>query len=544
MVALWLAALAVPVAGHESSIHLSDPRVSPRVAAPGAQIAFAVTYQDQAGRDPDWVRVVIDGRATEMSRGAGQADTGIRYATTLSLHAGRHGVLFVARTNGTRATISGGDVRIEGGGADATPTAQPTPKPTPTPTATPKPTAEPPADSTPRPEPTPTPKPTAEPTHEPTPAPTPRPTATARPTSEPTHAPTPRPTTDPTATPRPTVNPTANPTRAPEPTPTPGHDGSTPTRPPGSTPTPTPAHTSDPGGGAGGSSGSTPGATGTAVPVPTPPAADPSPPLTAGLIKGGSNGSGGGNDGSTTTGGNGGSGSSDSINSVGSLKGASRAQGGLSDLIPFSDAFGGPGNPARLLPVVTVTSTVTTIVTAFLLFGRRRREEEQPGSDAELAAAAGSPYRVLPASLVPSYVGVDPGTGGTDIDLPRWRRPSLLAARASNPAAAVGAPRQCLVFDPEDVAPTQRERNVIRYRIVKLLDQPDELLGNTVGQLDAGDEVEVIESRGTYRKVLTPEGRTGWIHRMVMSDLDDTPEAESGDGPDLLSAYLASRSHR
>ena len=68
--------------------------------------------------------------------------------------------------------------------------------------------------------------------------------------------------------------------------------------------------------------------------------------------------------------------------------------------------------------------------------------------------------------------------------MPRWRRPSLLQARKADPIRdTTPAPR--LTFDQGLVGPLDgRERRVIRYRVVRLLDSPDELRGAEIGYLD------------------------------------------------------------
>ena len=53
------------------------------------------------------------------------------------------------------------------------------------------------------------------------------------------------------------------------------------------------------------------------------------------------------------------------------------------------------------------------------------------------ATAYGGPLAVAPSVI--GSLGIDPGTGGTDVDLPRWRRPSLLAARKSDPTRGIDA---------------------------------------------------------------------------------------------------------
>jgi hypothetical protein len=54
-----------------------------------------------------------------------------------------------------------------------------------------------------------------------------------------------------------------------------------------------------------------------------------------------------------------------------------------------------------------------------------------------------------------------------------------------------------------------RERRRIRYRVVRLLDAPDELLSSEIGLLDEGDEVELLERSGAYWLVLCPDGGRG-----------------------------------
>ena len=189
-------------------------------------------------------------------------------------------------------------------------------------------------------------------------------------------------------------------------------------------------------------------------------------------------------------------------------------------------------------------STTTTLALAFLLFGKKRRDEAPTESDANLAAAAASPYAILGPALAPAYADVDPGTGGTDLDLPRWRRPSLLAARKSDPVRN-GIEHVNLTFGVENAPTAHGERHVVRYRLVRLLDRPDELLGQAVDSLDEGDEVEILEQRGTYRRVATPDGREGWLHRMTLGTIaseEASSPVESDDvADDVLLAYLTAR---
>jgi hypothetical protein len=89
------------------------------------------------------------------------------------------------------------------------------------------------------------------------------------------------------------------------------------------------------------------------------------------------------------------------------------------------------------------------------------------------------------------------------------------------------------------------ERRVIRYRAVRLLDAPDELRSSDIGQLDQGDEVQLLERSGAYWLVLCPDGRQGWLHKMTLGDLvgDGAPQSHLSPDvdDDVLTAYLAHR---
>ena len=146
--------------------------------------------------------------------------------------------------------------------------------------------------------------------------------------------------------------------------------------------------------------------------------------------------------------------------------------------------------------------------------------------------------------------------------MPRWRRPSLLQARKADPIRdSMPAPR--LTFDEGLTGPLDgRERRVIRYRVVRLLDSPDELRGAEIGYLDQGDEVQLLEKHGAYWLVLCPDGRQGWLHKMTLGELveEDGPAegpvatmpivadswtmGESDIDGDVFDAYLESRRRR
>ncbi len=208
----------------------------------------------------------------------------------------------------------------------------------------------------------------------------------------------------------------------------------------------------------------------------------------------------------------------------------------------------------RVLPALVVTTGGVAMARAFLVFGKRRRDQEPTGPDAVLgAAAARGSGLVASAGLVPAMtvagaaaaasavqaaLAVVPGCGDVDAHMPRWRRPSLIAARKADPLRSNAASTR-LTFEGETgAAVTGLERRLIRYRMVTLLSDPDEVRGVGIGVLDDGDEVVLMEKRGTYWRVLCPDGTQGWLHKMTLGDVViDSPNARAGtwtsgdDGP-------------
>jgi hypothetical protein len=89
---------------------------------------------------------------------------------------------------------------------------------------------------------------------------------------------------------------------------------------------------------------------------------------------------------------------------------------------------------------------------------------------------------------------------------------------------------------------------------VELLDAPDELRASKIGHLTQGDEVQLLEKSGSHWRVLCPDGREGWIHRMTLGDVVGQPAAptaaqtwatgsvERDDvDDDVLAAFMAAR---
>lgn len=217
-----------------------------------------------------------------------------------------------------------------------------------------------------------------------------------------------------------------------------------------------------------------------------------------------------------------------------------------------------------MVPTMLATTVVVTAAMGFGLFGKKRRDDEESNEGG--GASAGRGVRVMTHDLVRSRASAaaeEVEAEEAEALMPRWRRPSLLQARKADPVRD-SAPAKRLTFDKGFVGDLDgHERRVIRYRVVRLLDSPDELRGSEIGFLDQGDEVQLLEKYGAYWLVLTPEGQQGWLHKMTLGDIVGTPErrpdrptatiplaADSwtmGEGDvdsDVLEAYLESRRRR
>ena len=121
--------------------------------------------------------------------------------------------------------------------------------------------------------------------------------------------------------------------------------------------------------------------------------------------------------------------------------------------------------------------------------------------------------RRVPVTVVveaPSPLALAPGDNPyTEEHIPRWRRPSLQAARTHDERLTV-EPAAQLAFREPTANGTERRR--VRYRIVRMSDAPDEVRSKEIGQLEMNDEVEVLERYARFVMVRTPVGTEGWLH--------------------------------
>lgn len=202
------------------------------------------------------------------------------------------------------------------------------------------------------------------------------------------------------------------------------------------------------------------------------------------------------------------------------------------------------------LPAAAVLGMSITVAGLVGMLRLSRRPARPAGSaEAEAAMRVGVPVAVTPtvdpnaasdpvvAAMAPEQV-VDP-----ESLMPRWRRPSLLAARKMDPTRLARTDRPAQRF-PSGSDSTQRR--LVRYAMVALLDRPDEVMGLQLADLMAGDEVEVLEAGGPFWQVVCPDGVTGWVHRTTLQpvgadNLSFGRRVEVNEPDDLLTAVLSAR---
>jgi hypothetical protein len=139
------------------------------------------------------------------------------------------------------------------------------------------------------------------------------------------------------------------------------------------------------------------------------------------------------------------------------------------------------------------------------------------GSATSGRAAPGG-ARAEPAGVTRSAPSIQPDVQPDEVGIPRWRRPSLQAARLRDVRPAY-EPVVAPIRFRED-APSAEDRRIVRYRLVRMSSIPDEIMGDEVGRLDRGDEVDVVRTAGEYVLARTPLGVEGWVHRMTLGAVE------------------------
>ena len=129
-----------------------------------------------------------------------------------------------------------------------------------------------------------------------------------------------------------------------------------------------------------------------------------------------------------------------------------------------------------------------------------------------------------------------------EANMPRWRRPSLLEARRSDYSRQAPAARTPMRFTDDQVY--QFDVRTVRYAVVPLLDRPDELQGLRIGDLEAGDEVQVLSTQGAFLDVHCPNGERGFVHRTTLRQRDAAAPAFAASSESYEDAFGAMLSAR
>jgi len=159
---------------------------------------------------------------------------------------------------------------------------------------------------------------------------------------------------------------------------------------------------------------------------------------------------------------------------------------------------------------------------AMLLLGRRRRSGELRPAYAEAPPASISSPTPVAWAEAGGYVLP------TEVGVPRWRRQSLRESRGRS-ERDVPTARVELRFQTAPEPGVERRR--VAYSLVSMRSEPDEILGEEIGWLDRGDEVDVLGTRGVHWLVRTPDGAVGWIHRTTLESTPvESPDEPTADG--------------
>jgi hypothetical protein len=179
--------------------------------------------------------------------------------------------------------------------------------------------------------------------------------------------------------------------------------------------------------------------------------------------------------------------------------------------------------------------------------GRRPRagapREQLAAMEATLAAAAATQRMEDSTAIDAMAPPLSSKAADPEANMPRWRRPSLLEARRSDPTRHAASYRIAMRFTDERA--DHPDLRVVRYAVVPLLDRPDEIMGVLVADLASGDEVVVVAAQGAFVEVTCPDGEHGWVHRTTLgtrpAPFAPNRVGASQDADDALTALLSAR---
>jgi hypothetical protein len=223
--------------------------------------------------------------------------------------------------------------------------------------------------------------------------------------------------------------------------------------------------------------------------------------------------------------------------------------------------MGGVMAAVLVASVVAGLGTTTAIALGILfaglagLVGVARRPRKSSGADEIDAMLAADPLRQAPVATPPAHpakpAAIDAMAPPAEVEvnpeanMPRWRRPSLIEARRSDPTRGAPAYRLPMRFSGEHT--DELDVRVVRYAVVPVLDRPDEVLGRQLSDLGSGDEVHVVGASNAFVEVVCPNGDRGWVHRTTLQKggaaglTGDMRQALNQEADDALSALLSAR---
>ena len=187
-------------------------------------------------------------------------------------------------------------------------------------------------------------------------------------------------------------------------------------------------------------------------------------------------------------------------------------------------------------------------VVGLIGIGRRPRPgapvEQMAAMQATLAAAAATQRTADSTAVEAMAPPLSSREADPEANMPRWRRPSLLEARHSDPTRQAPVYRLPMRFS--DDRTNHSDLRIVRYAVVPVLDRPDEVLGFKLTDLEMGDEVLAVGASGAFVEVTCPTGEHGWVHRTTLGMRSPTTQPGhktqvSQEEHDALTALLSAR---
>ena len=204
---------------------------------------------------------------------------------------------------------------------------------------------------------------------------------------------------------------------------------------------------------------------------------------------------------------------------------------------------------AGLAPMIALALGIVAAGVVGIVSAMRRGPAKPSAADEIAAMMAPRPEAARPAppsqehaTAVDAMAPPDLREVDPEANMPRWRRPSLLEARRSDPSRQTQSHRVPMRFTDDQIY--QFDVRIVRYAVVPLLDRPDEVLGIRIADLEQSDEVQVLSTHGTFVEIHCPNGERGFVHRTTLRPrVADAPAFAAVPEPhdDALAAFFPAR---